>query len=110
VIAAGFDDQEPASYEAPVREKEESAPSFEAPSREVPSREYPSESTQRPLGSLPQSQPAHRAEPKIPTRQSTFPSAPAAKEEPEQKKAEKFVVPRIFDEDDDSLDLPDFLR
>lgn len=110
VIAAGFDDQEPSSYDEPVRQQDEPAPSFETPSREVPSREYPSDNNERPLGSLPQSQPAHRAEPKVPTRQSSFPSAPPAKEEPEQKKSEKFVVPRIFDEDDDSLDLPDFLR
>jgi cell division protein FtsZ len=112
VIAAGFDDNPPQTSEpafAPATKKEtkpeveevEPAPSFTQEAR--------------PLGSLPTSQPAHRAETKPPMRQSSFPSAAPRQEEErrERKKEEPFVVPRIFDEDDsdgDDLDLPDFLR
>lgn len=112
VIAAGFDDLDGAETETSAPEENaKSEPSFEVPSREVPSREVPSE-PERPLGSLPQSAPAHRAEPKVPTRLQGFPSASPQKEERSEKSStDEFVVPRIFDEDDnDGLDLPEFLR
>lgn len=111
VIAAGFDDTNQAAEPTftpaakPQRKQEEVEPE--------PAPSFTQEA--RPLGSLPTSQPAHRAETKPPMRQSSFPSAsPRQEERREHKKEEPFVVPRIFDEDDadsgDDLDLPDFLR
>lgn len=109
VIAAGFDEEEASTQPAPAmsaRPVQTSEP-VEKPAYE------------RPLGSLPTaapaqpSQPAHRAEVKPPTRESSFPSATPRRSEPvEELSSDRFEVPRIFDEDDskDQLDLPDFLR
>lgn len=113
VIAAGFDDEESEDKSeqtfVPPAVKREEKPAFQPTQRE-----------ERPLGSLPTSQPAHRAETKAPTRQSGFPSARPQREErvfeprterKTERPAPSLEVPRVFDEDDDdNLDLPDFLR
>lgn len=108
VIAAGFDESQ-SSYTDPdevfgsVKKAEKEKP---AQAEKKPSEESTPE---RPLGTLPQ--PAHRAEQPVPTR-SAFPSARPEKEK-KRESDDSFVVPRIFDEDDDDdkgLDLPDFLR
>ncbi|MDO5049643.1 MAG: cell division protein FtsZ [Actinomycetaceae bacterium] len=116
VIAAGFDENEQAEsndsvFTSPVKSAAKPEPAAAAKAPEPVRR---ASETPRPLGSLPTSQPAHRAETKPPMRQSSFPSAePAATEKrASEKREEPFVVPRIFDEGDgkDDLDLPDFLR
>lgn len=75
----------------------------------------------------PQMQPAHRAQPEVPTRTGTIPAAqppveqppaPAPQPEPftggipaQPQEEPSLEVPRIFDEqDEDDLDIPDFLR
>ena len=130
VIAAGFSEEEEEDLELPfeqdpqpsnyrtARTEEEPARSFRREETAEPAREVrPSERGERPLGSLPTASRSHRAEPPVPRRLSTFPSAQPSSsqsrrdEEPTRERDRSFEVPRVFDEDDsDGLDLPDFLR
>lgn len=130
VIAAGFSEEEEEDLDLPfeqdpqpsnyrtARTEEEPARSFRREETAEPAREVrPSERGERPLGSLPTASRSHRAEPPVPRRLSTFPSAQPSSsqsrrdEEPTRERDRSFEVPRVFDEDDsDGLDLPDFLR
>lgn len=117
VIAAGFDEEPPAEsgQQTAVKRRMNPSESYSTPQATRPATKQASRPAQeRPLGSLPTSQPAHRAEVKPPMRESGFPSATPRQPEREEREAdeERFVVPRIFDEEDskDQLDLPDFLR
>lgn len=132
VIAAGFSEEDDEDMELPFEQDSQPADHRAGRGESDPelARSYRREETgesarevrhtergERQLGSLPTATRSHRAEPPVPRRISTFPSAqstPGAnvrREEPARERDRSFEVPRVFDEDDsDSLDLPDFLR
>lgn len=136
VIAAGFAEEDEDDAVMPFEEEEDfqvpergsrtkveseatASPGFRSQAKSTENgRETRTETRrERPLGSLPTAPRSHRAEPPLPRRLSSFPSAQSnssakyQEEEPSRERDRSFEVPRVFDEDDsDNLDLPDFLR